>query len=139
MKARVTKKLLKNYRKIMEEVPILREELNEMLSSDSGIVSDTVLDYSKGYPQPRSITGFNSQLYSQRRRILERKEAQLKAVEEWIDSLDEGRTRAVFRMRYIKGMSWMRIADKLHYGGNEAYPRIRIRDEYFKHNPLPEK
>lgn len=127
---KITKKLLKNYLKYKREIPILKAELDEMLVSDSGIVNSVILDYRKGYPQPQSVVGFDWERYEDRKRVIERRKAQVKAVEEWIERIEDGQTRCVFRMRYITGMGWVKIAEKTGYGGREDYVRRVIRDGY---------
>ena len=66
--------------------------------------------------------------------VLDEKKAKVDAVKRWINSIDDGQTRCVFRMFYMDGMSWLQIADKLKCTGDhrEDYPRICIRDYYLK-------
>ena len=60
------------------------------------------------------------------------KKAKARAVEEWINDIEDGQIRCVFRMYYIDGMSWLKIADKIKAIGDhrEDYPRKCIRDAY---------
>ena len=132
MEIRITKKLLDNYKKYKREIPFLEEELQQMQTSDAGIGSSTIFDYRTGYPQPQSVTGFDWKLYEHRVGVLERRKAQVEAVEKWIGDIQDGQTRCVFRMRYIDGMSWVKIAEKTGYGGNPDYPRKYIRDKYLE-------
>lgn len=132
IEVRITGKLLRDYRKYKREIPFLRAELEEMLTSDAGLGSSVILDYQRGYPRPHSVVGFDYDLYERRKGVLERREAQVKAVEQWIESIEEGQVRCVFRMRYINGMSWVKIAEKTGYGGREDYVRVVIRDRYLK-------
>lgn len=132
IEVKITGKLLRDYRKYKREIPFLRAELEEMLTSDAGLGSSVILDYQSGYPRPQSVVGFDYDLYERRKGVLERREAQVKAVEQWIESIEEGQVRCVFRMRYINGMSWVKIAEKTGYGGREDYVRRVIRDGYLK-------
>lgn len=132
MDIKITKKLLEDYKRIKREIPILEAEIQEMITTDSGMVSDTVLDYRRGYPKVRSVVGFNWPLYERRQKDLEQKQAKAEAVEKWIDSIEDGQARCIFRMRYIDGMNWVKIAMKTGYGGNDDYPRRHIRDRYLK-------
>ncbi|MFT4107598.1 MAG: hypothetical protein QM657_17720 [Lacrimispora sp.] len=136
MDIKITKKLLEDYKRIKREIPILEAELQEMLTTDSGIVSDTVLDYRRGYPKVRSVAGFNWILYECRQKDLECKQEKVKAVEQWIDSIEDVQARCVFRMRYIDGMNWVKIAIKIGYGGNDDYPRRHIRDRYLRKSEI---
>jgi hypothetical protein len=129
---KMTKKLLDDYKKIKKEIPILEFELREMQTTDAGIGNDTIFDYRDGYPKPQSVVGFDWPLYEHRKKVIERKKEKLKAVEEWINSIEDGQTRCVFRMRYIDGMEWVKIAAKTRYGGSHDYLRKCVRDAYLK-------
>lgn len=129
---KITRKLLDDYRKIKREIPLLETELKEMRETDSGIGNSTIFDYRTGQARPQSVIGFDWERYEKREAKLERKKEKSKAVEEWIDNIEDGQTRCVFKMFYIEGMSWLKIASKIGYTGNPDYPRLHIRDEYLK-------
>ena len=113
------------------------KELVEMMEGDNGIGVSVVMDYRKGYPQPKAVPGFDWKLHDRRQRILDNKKARCKAVEDWIRSIEDGQARYVFRMFYIEGMTWDRIAVKIGYSNSPDYPRLMIRDKYLKeHNIL---
>lgn len=132
MNIKVTRKLLDDYRKIKREIPILEIELEEMKTTDSGIGNSTILDYRTGQARPQSVVGFDRELYRRRKKTLEKKKAQIKAVDQWINQIEDGQTRCIFRMYYIDGMTWIRIAAKTGYSKSPDYPRLHIRDEYLK-------
>lgn len=136
IEVKITRKLLREYQKYKREIPFLRAELDEMLTSDAGLGSSVILDYQRGYPRPQSVVGVDFGLYEYRKEVLGRREAQVKAVEQWIESIEEGQIRCVFRMRYINGMSWVKIAEKTGYGGREDYVRRVIRDGYLKKSKI---
>ena len=111
------------------------KELVEMMEGDNGIGVSVVMDYRKGYPQPKAVSGFDWKLHDRREKILNNKKARCKAVEDWIKSIEDGQARYVFRMFYIEGMTWDRIAAKIGYSNSPDYPRLMIRDKYLKeHN-----
>ena len=132
MDIRITKKLLRNYHKYKREIQFLEAELEELWITDAGIGSSTVLDYSRGYPQPQGVVGFDQDLYNRRKNALNRRKVQVKAVEQWIRNIEDGQVRCIFRMRYMEGMSWVKIAEKTGYGGREDYVRRHIRDKYLE-------
>lgn len=132
MEIKITRKLLENYKKIKREIPVLEAELREMQTTDAGIGNDTIFDYRDGYPRPQSVVGFDWPLYEHRQKVLERKKEKIQAVEQWINAIEDGQTRCVFRMRYIDDMNWVKIAAKTGYKGNHNYPRLMIRDRYLK-------
>ena len=132
MEIRITKKLLRSYRKLKREIPLLEQELEYMKQGDNGFGNSVILDYRTGEPRPQSVVGFDQKKYDRRDADLEKKKAKVKAVEDWIQAIEDGQTRVVFRMYYIDGMSWEKIAVKIGYAGNPDYPRLCIRDKYLK-------
>ena len=133
-KIKITKRLLNDYRKMKREIPILAAELIEMKEGDNGFGNSVILDCRTGEPRPQSVIGFDWKLYERREKILEDKKAKCRAVEQWINAIEDGQTRCVFKMFYIDGMSWLKIADKIKAMGDhrEDYARICIRDAYLK-------
>lgn len=129
---KVTRRLLEDYRKNKRSIPLLEEELEEMRCGEKGLGSSVILDYSTGYPVPQGIVGFNGSLYDQRHKTLDRKKAECKAVEDWIGAIEDGQARCVFRMFYMEGLTWERIAIKTGYSKSPDYPRLMIRDKYLK-------
>ena len=65
---KITKKLLSDYRKIKQSIPLLEAELQEMKETDAGIGNSTVFDYRTGYGRPQSVVGFDEDLYNRRKR-----------------------------------------------------------------------
>ena len=107
---KITKRMLDNYQKYKREIPLLRAELEEMSSTDAGLGSSTVFDYRSGYPKPQSVIGFDQERYDRRRSALKEKTETVHAVNIWIEEIPDAQTRAVFRMRYIEGENWEKIA-----------------------------
>lgn len=131
-KIRITRKLLADYKHLKREIPILEQELIEMQDGDNGFGNSTIFDYRTGEPRPQSVVGFDWKLYGQRQRALEHKRAKCQAVEEWINAIDDGQTRCVFKMFYIDGMTWDKIAIRTGYSKSLDYPRLMIRDRFLK-------
>ena len=132
MSAGITRKRLKNYRKLMQEIAVLEYELDEMLKGSKGIGHSTILNGFYWPPKPEAVVGFEWDLFEHRKEILVRKKEEAEAIRTWIDSIEDGQTRCVFRMFYIEGMTWVQIAKEIGYQGNEDYPRLYIRDKYLK-------
>lgn len=128
----MTRKLLDNYRKTKKEIPLLEAELRDMQEGDNGLGNSTIFDYQTGHPRPQSVVGFDWPLYERRQKELNRKKSEVLAVEKWINFIDDGQTRCVFRMFYIDGMSWKKIAERTGHKKNVDYPRLYIRDAYLK-------
>lgn len=111
---------------------MLEAELQDMQEGDNGFGNSTIFDYQTGYPRPQSVVGFDWPLYEARKKVLDRKRSEAMAVEKWINFIEDGQTRCVFRMFYIDGMSWKKIAEKTGHRKNADYPRLHIRDTYLK-------
>ena len=118
---KITRDMLNNYRRLKREIPILEAELVEMKKGDNGFNNSTIFDYRDGYPRPQSVVGFDWPLYEHRKKVLNSKKERVKAVERWINSIEDGQTRCVFRMFYMDGMSWLKIAEKLKCAGCLLY------------------
>ncbi|MDD3253811.1 MAG: hypothetical protein PHV18_14780 [Lachnospiraceae bacterium] len=136
MRIKITRRLLDEYRKLKREIPLLELELREMQQGDNGFNNSTIFDYRTGEPRPQSVVGFDWPLYERREMVVKNKKAKCKAVEKWIDAIEDGQTRCVFRMFYIDGMSWEKIAGKTGYASSPDYPRLYIRDKYLRDNAI---
>ena len=136
MAIKITKNLLDECREMKKKrvIQILEFELQEMKKGDNGFGNSTIFDYRTGEPRPQSVVGFDWELYERRKKTLNSKKEKCKAVEKWINDIEDGQTRCVFRMYYIDAMSWLKIADKIKATGDhrEDYARKCIRDLYFK-------
>lgn len=132
MEIKITRNLLDNYRKTKNEIPLLEEELQNMKRGDSGFGNSTIFDYKTGRPRPQPVVGFDWELYEKRKKTVERKKDEVSAVEKWIESIENGQTRCIFKMYYMDGMEWDKIAKKSGYKDKKDYPRICIRDKYLK-------
>ena len=57
-------------------------------------------------------------------------------VKEWINGIEDGQARCVFKMFYIDEMTWDKIAAKTGYSKSPDYPRLYIRDKYLKEHKI---
>lgn len=127
---KITRKLLDNYRKLKREIPVLSLELAEMKQGEAGLGNSTIFDYSTGLARPQSVVGFDQARYDRRKHTYDYKMAQAAAVERWIQNIEDGQTRYVFKAFYQQGMTWEKIAEKTGYSQSPDYPRLMIRDKY---------
>lgn len=74
--------------------------------------------------------------YDRRKRIYEHKNEQVAAVDNWIQNIEDGQTRYVFKAFYQQGLTWEKIAEKTGYSQSPDYPRLHIRDEYLKKSDI---
>lgn len=94
---KITRKLLDNYRKLKREIPVLSMELAEMKQGEAGLGNSTIFDYTTGFARPQSVVGFDQARYDRRKHTYDHKMAQAAAVERWIQSIEDGQTRYVFK------------------------------------------
>ena len=52
---KITRKLLDDYRRLKQEIPLLELELVEMLQGDNGFDNSTIFDYRTGEARPQSV------------------------------------------------------------------------------------
>lgn len=129
---KITRKLLDNYRKLKREIPVLSMELAEMKQGEAGLGNSTIFDYSTGFARLQSVVGFDQERYDRRKRTYEHKNEQVAAVDNWIQNIEDGQTRYVFKAFYQQGLTWEKIAEKTGYSQSPDYPRLYIRDTYLK-------
>lgn len=128
----MTRARLERYQKLMKEIAILRQELDEMNTTEAGLGHSIIFDYRDGFPRPQAVIGFDGERYKKKRRQLDRKEEEAAAIRQWVDEIEDPVTRQVFKLFYIDGLSWSEVAKKTGYAGNPDYPRLMIRDKYLK-------
>lgn len=131
---KITRKLLDEYRNMRKKrtIPLLEMELKEMKRGDNGLGNSTINDYRTGQARPQSVVGFDWGLYEKRESTLEEKKAKAKAVEQWIENIEDGQTRYVFKCFYRDTMEWEKISAKMGYVSSPDYPRLYLRDKYLK-------
>lgn len=127
----MTKKELEEYQKLKTDIRCLENEIGEMLKTDKGIVSDTILDYKTGYPIPSVITGFDQQRYNNLKVKLENKKEKVEKIENFINNIPDDQTRYVYQLRYYNQLTFQQIAFKIGKH-NESYPRKNVHDKYLK-------
>lgn len=115
---------------------MLEYEIRELWLTDKGMGNSVILNGKNGSKKPETVVGFDQEKYERRKETLRRKKEEVKEIKEWIETIEDGQTRCVFRMFYIEGLSWKKIAKKIGLAGNENYPRLMIRDVYLKNNEI---
>lgn len=123
---------LEGYQKLMQEIMILRNELNDMNTTDAGLGSSVIKDYTKGFARPQAVIGFDNERYMRKRHLLDKKEAEAEEIRNWAGAIEDTVTRKVFEYYYLDGLSWKEVAKKMGYQNSLDYPRLHIRDPYLK-------
>ena len=123
---------LESYKKLKKEIAILRWDLNEMNTTEAGLGSSVIKDYTKGFARPQAVVGFDDERYKRKRRLLDKKEAEAEEIRNWVGAIEDTVTRKVFEYFYLDGLPWKEIAKRLGYQNSPDYPRLHIRDPYLK-------
>lgn len=135
MEIKITRKLLTDYRKTRQEISLLETEMG-MKRVESPGRTDFMPDYQNNAVRIQTLTESKQSGQERYQGILEQKKAEIRAVQEWIDSIEDVRARCIFRMFYIDGLAWAKIAKLTGFGANADYPRLIIRDKYLKRSGI---
>ncbi|MCG4501264.1 hypothetical protein [[Ruminococcus] torques] len=124
----ITKELLSTYRSKKDEIVELDWMLNNRWRSETMIGNDVIFDYSKGYPMPQSVVGFDQEKYdrAQERDLRKKKELEQECVEieEWVEAITDSITRRIFRMCFIEGRRQKDVAKAVHMDRSNVSKRI---------------
>lgn len=124
----MTKKELLQYRYLLIEI---KELENKIKNYEGKIVTDKVQSSQRGFPYTQyelKIQGVEDSLYIKklREKLFYRIEKckKLKVdIENFINNIEDSRTRLVFQLRYVEGRSWVYISRQLG-SSNESYARM---------------
>lgn len=123
----MTKKELLQYRYLLIEI---KELENKIKNYEGKIVTDKVQSSQREFPYTQyelKIQGVEDSLYIKklREKLFYRIEKckKLKVdIENFINNIEDSRTRLVFQLRYVEGWSWLKISLKLG-SHDESYSR----------------
>ncbi|NMW84238.1 hypothetical protein HKO22_00575 [Peptoniphilus sp. AGMB00490] len=124
----MTREQLGQYRSLCLEIKELENKLNNLKGKET---SDKVIASASEFPYNQyelKIFGIEDDKYIEKirtrltRRIRRCKKLRLE-IEEFIDGIEDSRTRLVFQLRYIEGKSWVYISRQLG-SSNESYARM---------------
>lgn len=114
----ITKELLQSYRSKKDEIVELDWWINNRWRSETMIGNNVIFDYSKGYPMPQSVVGFDQQKYERAQdRDLRKKqelEQECMEMEDFISNIPDSITRRIFRMSFIDGRKQKDVARAVH-------------------------
>lgn len=132
----MTKERLASYRSNKQEIKELDWMLNNRWKSESMIGNDVVFDYSKGYPMPQSVVGFDQNKYERlQNRDLRRKtylEKENEEIEDFVSQIQNSLIRRIFNHYFINGekpVKQSEVAKKVHLDQSCVSRKI---DEYLK-------
>ncbi len=114
----MTRERLEAYRSNREEIKELKYKLDHMGEGDSLIGNDVIFDYKKGYPRAQAIVGYDYELGAKRRKRYKTQLAKLEAeqdgIEEWIFGIRDSRTRRIFQMYFLEGLTQEKVGRKMN-------------------------
>ena len=128
-------KMLRQLRHLRNEIRLLQEKLQEL---ENGAVSDVVSGSSQYFPFTErrfTITGLPSDSYvakhtSRLRRQLHERICELTrlqtALMDWINSIEDSEIRQLLILRYLDGLSWQAIAQRLGTAGDGSTERKKV-------------
>ena len=132
----MTRERLVAYRSNKAEILELDYMLQNRWKSDTMIGNDVVFDYSKGYPMPQSVVGFDQNKYERLQdRDLKRKERlekECEEVEQFVEAIRDSMTHRIFRIYFIDGrkaVTQRAVAKRVHMDRSRISRRI---DDYLK-------
>lgn len=124
----ITKEALQSYRSKKDEIVELDWWLNNRWRSETMIGNDVIFDYSKGYPMPQSVVGFDQQKYERAQdRDLRKKqelEKECAEMEDFIANISDSITRRIFRMSFIDGRKQKDVAKAVHLDRSSVSKKI---------------
>lgn len=131
----VSKEILIQYSDLQEEIKEVRQRIEQTEKQIDRIEKEgTVCDKVRGGEgglQSFKIEGFPYPEYSRKKTLLYSRKATLTSlemelletlnkVEEFIASLDDSRMRRIINLRFIEGLSWNKVADRIGGGNTEG-------------------
>lgn len=132
----MTRERLAAYRSNKAEILELDYTLNNRWKSDTMIGNDVIFDYSKGYPMPQSVTGFDQEKYERLQnrdlRRMRKLEVECKEIEDFVESIKDSVTRRIFRIYFIDGrktVTQREVAKKIHLDRSRVSRKI---DDFLK-------
>ena len=114
----MTRERLEAYRSNRDEIKELKYKLDHLGEGDSLIGNDVIFDYRKGYPMPQAVVGYDYELEWKRRERYKNQIAKLEteqdSIEEWIFGIRDSRTRRIFQMYFLEGLTQEKVARKMN-------------------------
>lgn len=136
----MTRDRLEQYQSNRAEIRELKYKLQHLGEGDSLIGNSVILSYTKGYPQPQSVVGYDYALETKRRQRYKDQIARLEAeqdnIEEWVFGIPDSRTRRIFQLRYLEGLKLEKIGRKIHMDRSMVGKIITgfLKDSHNSHN-----
>lgn len=132
----ITKELLQGYRSKKAEIQELDWKLKNRWKDEGMIGNDVILDYSKGYPIPQSVVGFDQGKYERLQDSDQRRKEQLEQeceeAEKFVGNIEKSLERRIFQMYFIDGTekpTQKQVAKAIHMDRSSVSKKI---DDYLQ-------
>ncbi|MDC4239652.1 hypothetical protein NE398_05685 [Clostridium tertium] len=131
----MTKEKLKRYRKLLSELELLKRQLEKIepeFVRDSVNGSDSEFPYTnhkvhmEGYDldsYKRKVARLNRRIVNKMNELVEEKDCLI----EFIYNIEDSETRQIFIYRYLDGLTWKEIGEKMYFGTST----IRMKHDNF--------
>lgn len=131
----MTKEKLKRYRRLLSELELLKRQLEKIepeFVRDSVNGSDSEFPYTnhkvymEGYDldsYKRKVARLNRRIVNKMNELVEEKDCLI----EFIYNIEDSETRQIFIYRYLDGLTWKEIGEKMYFGTST----IRMKHDNF--------
>lgn len=131
----MTKDKLKRYRRLLSELELLKRQLEKIepeFVRDSVNGSDSEFPYTnhkvhmEGYDldsYKRKVARLNRRIVNKMNELVEEKDCLI----EFIYNIEDSETRQIFIYRYLDGLTWKEIGEKMYFGTST----IRMKHDNF--------
>lgn len=126
----MTRERLEAYRSNKEEIGELQYKLNHLGKGDTMMGNSVIFDYKTGYKRPQSVVGYDEKKHNRLsetyRNRIEKLQKECEEVELWIEAIEDGLTRRIFRMYFIDGLSQQQVSKRVHLSQSKVSEKITI-------------
>lgn len=117
----MTKKDLAQYRSLCDEILELETSIKKNTEHSTVRGSDTEFPY---LSHPMQVSGVQDTTDNQKTLIKVRKlKLKKQEIESFIENIEDSLTRRIFRLRFIEGMNWVKVA--MQVGGNNTADGVK--------------
>lgn len=114
----MTRERLEQYRSNVQEIKYLEHKIQDLWRDSELYGHDTIMDYRSGYGHPRNVFGHDRELEKECRERYEKKLAELRAevnaVQSFVFDIRDSKTRQIFHMYYLDGLSQEDVAKQMY-------------------------
>lgn len=126
----MTRQRLEQYRSNVQEIKYLEHKIKDLWRDSDLYGHDTIMDYRSGYGHPRNVFGYDKELEKKCRERYEKKLAELRAevnaVESFIFSIGNSKTRQIFQLYFLDGLSQEEVAKQVYMDRSGISKKISV-------------